>query len=333
MMKRSRFLAGTVVTAGTFGVISSKAKAAEFTFKLGHPWPEEYFTNKRLVQMASAVKAETAGRMEIQIFPNSALGAQTGQIAQLRMGAEQLLCMNHSVYATVVPVSQICAVGFAFNTEKQPIDALDGALGDYIRKQFTAQGMYVFEKTFDNAFRQITTSTHPIRTVDDFAGLKLRTLPAPIFVDLFKNLGASPIPIDSSEQYVSMQTHIVDGEDSGLDLIESAKYYEVQKYLSITNHIWGGAWLAANSSVWNALPRDVQAIVNRNVTKFTLLQRQDVLRANDTLVASLKRHGMIVNTAETTSMRARLGAYYARWKNEFGPTAWSLLEAKAGKLA
>ena len=145
---------------------------------------------------------------------------------------------------------------------------MDGALGAYVRRDFASKGIYVFEKTYESGFRQVTSSTKPIHRVDDFAGFKIRVLPAAIFVDLFKLLGAAPVPIDGSEMYVAMQTHIVDGQDSPLATIESFRLFEVQKYISITNHIWGGYWIAANAEAWNALPDDIRGIVSRNLLKY-----------------------------------------------------------------
>jgi TRAP-type C4-dicarboxylate transport system substrate-binding protein len=180
--------------------------------------------------------------------------------------------------------------------------------------------------------RHTTTSSRPIRTAADWAGIKIRTPPAKISVDLFATLGASPTPLDSSETYTSLQTHLIDAEESPLTTIEAQHFYEIQRYLSLTNHQWAAYWLIGNLEAVNALPPDIRAVLDQVTAKYSLLERRDVNEADLALIDKLKRQGMIVNTPDTASMRAKLGPYYARWKNELGATAWGLLEAKVGKL-
>jgi TRAP-type transport system periplasmic protein len=329
---RSRFLITGIASLGSFGIIPSVARAAQFQYKLATSDPNGLPRQVRLVQMANAIKAETNGRMEIQLFPNSILGSQTSMLEQLRLGSIQFYSNLDSGYASVVPVAAIDSVGFAFTSQKQPAQVLDGALGAYLRKEFSAKGLYLFENIFEAGFRQVTSSTKPIQSVEDFVGFKIRTPSVGIFIDLFRTLGASPVPIDSNALYTSLQTHLVDGAELPLDGIEYQRVYEVQRYLSITNHIWAGFWLAGNLDAWNALPPDIQTVVNRNAAKHVLLERKDSYLINVSVANKLKRQGLILNTLETAPMRARLAPYYARWKRELGSTAWSLLEDKVGKL-
>ena len=133
-----------------------------------------------------------------------------------------------------------------------------------MRRELGTKGIFVFEQSSASGFRQMTSWRKPIKTVDDFSGLRVRTIPSVIFVDLFKALGAAPTPIDSTEMYTAMQTHLVDAIEDPLGVIESYRLHEVTKYISVTNHIWGGYGLAANNVAWNALPPDIQTVVRRN---------------------------------------------------------------------
>jgi TRAP-type transport system periplasmic protein len=331
--KRSRFLMASAAVLGAIGIVRGPVPAAQFVYKFGDPSPSSDPTTVRMVQMAAAIKAETQGRMEIQVFPDSQLGSPTSMLTQLREGVLPFIAVNRSIFTDIVPTAAIDSVGFTFTSTRQILAALDGGLGAYIRRELALKGMYVFEKCTDSGFRQVTSSTKQVRTVDDLAGFKIRIPPARIFVDLFKTLGASPVPLDSNGLYLALQTHIVDGQEASFANIETYKYYEVQKYLAITNHISSGSWLAANADAWNALPPDIQAVVKRNVAKYVLLQRSDFGTQNATFGDKLKSQGFVFNTANTATMRARLGPYYARWKSELGSTAWSLLEATVGKLA
>ena len=194
--------------------------------------------------------------------------------------------------------------------------------------------MHLFEKTMWTGFRcrSRPRPSRDLRTADDFTGVKLRVLPAPIFVDLFRTLGASPVPIEFNEVYTSLQTRIVDGQESPIPTIEGAKFYEVQRYLSISNHTWSGTWFVANAEAFAALPSDLQTILARNAAAFALRERNDVTFMTDSITDKLRRQGLAVNTCDAAGMRARLGPYYARLKERFGAQAWSMLEEGTGKL-
>jgi TRAP-type transport system periplasmic protein len=300
---------------------------------LGHVNTVEDPISIRLVEWARAVKTQTNGRLNITIFPDSALGGQGSLLTQLRQGAIQFFVTVTAAYTGVVPVAAIDSVGFAFRTPREPSATLEGPLGEYVRKEFASRGIYAFEKMWEHGMRQVLSSTRPIRTASDFANLKIRTPAAKISVDLFTTLGASPTPLDSSEIYTGLQTHLVDATEAPATNILTQRFYEVQKYLSITNHQWSGNWFTANGEAWNALPPDIRAIADRNATKYALLERNDGFLFDAAAVDKLRRQGLLVNAADAGSMRARLGPYYARWKNELGSKAWDLLEAHVGRLA
>jgi tripartite ATP-independent transporter DctP family solute receptor len=193
--------------------------------------------------------------------------------------------------------------------------------------------MVAFPKMWANGMRQITSSKGPIRTAADLSGFKIRTPPGRLWVDLFKSLGASPTPLNFADVYLALQTKVVDGEENPYAIIDTAKLFEVQKYLSVTNHMWSAYWLLGNRDAWNALPPDVRATVERNAARYALLQRRDTALRNDTLADKLRREGMLLNVADTASFRAQLGEFYRTWRDQFGATAWSLLERTSGPLA
>ena len=328
---RSYFL-GAGVAFAAVGAVRAPLRAAQFVYKLAHGAVDDP-PSIALGQMAAAINAETHGRMEVQVFPNAVLGSGLSMLSQVRLGSIQFYWANSSSYSSVVPLAQIDGIGFIFASEKKAFSAMDGPLGAYVRQEFLSKGLYAFDKPTSNGFRETTSGVKPIRTVDDLAGIKIRTLPAPVYIELFKALGASPAPVDFSEMYTALQTHLVDGCELAPNAIEAFRIYEVQKYLSLTNHIWGGEWMAANLDAWNALPSDIQDIVKRNATKYILSERREMARTNDSVVDTLKRQGLAFNTVDTGAMRARIRSYYAHWKGEFGATAWNLLEAAVGKLA
>jgi len=327
---RSHFLSAGITPFTTLVVATATAKAAQFQYKWATVTPADYSANIRSSQICDAVKNETNGRLELTLFPNGALGNAASLLEQLRLGSIQFF--TGSAFSSIVPSFQITNLGFAYKSSKQALDAMDRRVGAYIRKELAAKGIYAFDRSWDDGFRQITSSVKPIRAASDLVGFKVRTQPSPIIIELFNTLGASAVPLDANQLYTGLQTHIVDGQESALPYIDATKLYEVQRYVSITNHVFTNGWLAANGDAWNALPSDIQESVKRNVTKFVLAQRRDAALLDASSGDNLRKHGLIFNTADTASMRAQLGSYYARWKSELGADIWRLLEASVGRL-
>lgn len=329
---RARFLAGSGAALAQFGILRSPAKAAAFQYKLGHTLSDRHPTNIRLGQMADAVRKETNGRFELRIYPNNQLGGDTSLLSQVRAGAIQFF-VGTVALSTLIPATEIDAVPFAFTSNEQAFAASDGALGQYIRKEIEAKGLASFPIRWAMGFRQITTSTKSIVKPDDLAGLRLRTPASKIYLDLFSALGASPTPINLSELYTSLQTHVVDGEENPVDVIETTRLFEVQKYLSLSNHIWSANWLTGNADAWKALPPDIQDTFLRNGRKYSLLARQDSITLETSILGDLRRRGLAINPVDMRPFRARLRPQYVRWRDHFGPTGWKLLEQYAGPLA
>jgi tripartite ATP-independent transporter DctP family solute receptor len=329
---RRRFAAGAAATFASIAVVRSRVTAAQFNYKYGDNVDVSHPLNVRMVQMWKAVKEETGGRLEVQIFPNNQLGGDTAMLTQLRSGALQFFTLDGGILQSVVPVAAIQGVGFAFKDDQEAFRAFDGPLGDYVRKEIKVKGIWVFDKMWDIGMRDITSSKGPIRNAEDLTNFKIRTPPGKLWVDLFKAFGASPTAINFSEVYTALQTHVVDGQENPPAIIQVARLFEVQKYLSVTNHMWSAWHLLANMDAWNALPHDIQEVVTRNARKYALLQRRDSQLLNDTLIDKLRREGMIVNHADVSGFRPRLTNFYKQYRAEFGEAAWGLLEQTSGKL-
>src|SRR5262249_40993246 len=158
----------------------------------------------------------------------------------------------------------------------------------------------------------------PIRTVADMQGMKIRTPNTAIYVETFQALGATPVPMNIDKMYESLKTHQVDAQTNPLTIIELFKLYEIQKYVSLTSHLWAGFNLMASLKVWEKLPTDIREIIERNAVKYVKIQRQENGAMNNTLQAKLTEQGMIFNEADKNSFRAKLGPFYATWKEKVG---------------
>lgn len=331
---RKQMVLGGAATLAGVAFLRSSARGAEFTYKYANNLPVTHPMNRRAAEMAEAIKRDSGGRMEIQIFPNNQLGGDTDMLAQLRAGAIQFFTLSGLILSTLVPAASISGIGFAWRSYKEVWAALDGALGTYIRGEIARANLVAFEKIWDNGFRQITSSTHPIRTPADLKGFKIRVPVSPLWTSMFTALGASPTAINFNEVYSALQTHLVDGQENPLAIIETAKLYEVQKYLSMTNHMWDGFWFLANKDAWDRLPRDLQEICRRRINEAGLAERADVERLNQTLADTLRKQGMVINVPDQAPFRQTLkdAGFYTQWRQKYGESAWALLEKYAGTL-
>ncbi len=313
----------------------SRAAEAEFSFKYGHNQPTTHPMHIRAQEAADRVFAESKGRLEVKIFPNNQMGGDSDMLAQVRSGGLQMYAPSSAGLSTLVPVATINAVGFSFADYKQVWAAMDGKLGAHIRAAIEKVGLHPLERVWDIGFRQITTSGKPITGPQDMAGLKIRVPVSALFVSMFKALGAAPGSLQFAELYTALQTKVYDAQENPLTIIQIAKMYEVQKYCSLTNHMWDGWWLIFNGRAWKELPPDLQQILAGAFNDAVLKEREDVLKLDEATQADLKGKGMIINETTPEPFRAALkkAGFYEEWHKKFGNEAWGLLEQYVGKLS
>ena len=327
--------AASAVVGGLGAPRIARAQAGEFTYKYANNLPDSHPMNIRAKEMAAAIKAETNGRFDLQIFPNNQLGSDTDMLSQIRSGGIEFFTLSGLILSTLVPATSINGIGFAFPDYDTVWKAMDGDLGAYVRGEIKKAGLEVMDKIWDNGFRQTTSSTRPINGPEDFKGFKIRVPVSPLWTSMFKAFDASPASINFSEVYSALQTKIVEGQENPLAIISTAKLYEVQKYCSLTNHMWDGFWFLANRRAWEAIPQDMRAIVVKNVNAAAVNERADVAKLNASLQQELAAKGLVFNQPDTASFREKLrsAGFYAEWKGKYGEQAWGLLEKAAGKLS
>ena len=337
-LPRRRLL--TAALAGTAAVPlvairTRPAQAAEFNYKYANNSPMTHPLNIRTTEAAARVLEKTGGKVEIKVFPNNQLGSDTDMLSQLRSGALEFFTLSGLILSTLVPVASINGVGFAFKDYGQVWPAMDGALGTMVRNEIGKRGLYAFSKMYDNGYRQITSATKPIKTPEDLSGFKIRVPASPLWTSLFKAFGASPTTINFNEVYSALQTHVVDGQENPLALIDTAKLYEVQKYVAITNHMWDGFWMLANKRAFDAMPANLREIVEAEFNAGAIAERADLATMNNTVAATLKGKGLQFVDTDATAFRAALkkAGFYEEWRGKFGPEAWGVLEQAVGSLA
>jgi len=312
-------------------VASTGAKAADIRWRLGLSQPLDSPNVIRLQEMAGGIRAETGGRLQIDVFGAGALGSDTVMLGMVEKN-ELEMYLAGNVLGPLVPVTEMPGLPFTFKNSDAVFSALDADLGDYIRAELLAKGIYQFRYGWDNGFHELTTSSKPIRTVEDLAGMKIRTPLQKMTVDFFETLGAKPMTFTLDKLYEVLKNKTCDAQTDPPSLILLMKLYEVQTYLSLTNHWWSGFTLTANAATWKALPSDLQQVVEKHAKAAALAQRQDIAKMNASAVEVLRSKGMTVNACDTSGFKKPLAAFYARWREVYGGKAWSLLEAHVGKL-
>jgi tripartite ATP-independent transporter DctP family solute receptor len=309
-----------------------RAGAAEHTLKIGMNAPATHPLAIHATQASARIREATGGRVDLQIYPSSQLGSDTDMLSQIRSGALEMMFMSGLILSTLVPLASINGIGFAFKDYDHVWPAMDGKLGAVIRADIARHGLESMERIWDNGFRNVTNSVKPIATPADLDGLKLRVPVSPLWTSMFEALGASPVSINLNEVYSALQTHVVDGQENPLALIQTSKFYEVQKYLSLTRHMWDGYWPLANRRALAALKPEDQDILRREFDRAAGEQRSEVMKLNADLGAALEKAGMKLNDVDPAPFRDKLMAagFYKSWRAKYGDEAWSVLAETSG---
>ncbi|MGN8548131.1 TRAP transporter substrate-binding protein [Bradyrhizobium sp. 13971] len=334
-MTRRRVLGtGSAAVAATmFG--KPALAAVEFDLKLGVNTPETHPLTMRLTEAAKAVGAQSSGRVNITVFANSQLGGDPEMLSQVRAGGIELLAAPSMTLSTLVPLSGLPSIGFAFQSYDQVWAAMDGGVGDLVREAITKTGVVPLKKVWDNGFRQITSSSsRQLNSVDDLKGFKIRVPVTALLTSLFSGLGALPSSISYSELYSALQTHIVEGQENPLAQVSTGKLYEVQKFCALSNHCWSGYWILGNRRAMAGLPPDLLELINAAFDAAAVKERADLVEMDRSLQAELTEKGMTFNKPDPVQFRAALvkAGFYTQWQKTYGADAWAALEKYTGKL-
>jgi tripartite ATP-independent transporter DctP family solute receptor len=310
-------------------------RVATYAFTQYHGQAATSTLHKNLTVMWDAIRAETNGRVESQVFAenNRIAGGDLAALERLRTGEIQFYTLMGGIIGTVVPVAEAQQVPFAFKSAGDAHKAIDGPLGAYIRQEMALKGLHGFAiGGFDNGMRQVASIAQPIVKPDDFAGMKIRVPPGQMIFDTFKALGAEPVTVLAGQLYDALANGKVEAQENPLAVLEGFKLYELVKYVSLTNHMWSGFNLMAHLPTWRSLPNDIKDVIDRNVVKYVRRQREQQDTLNAGLRADFAGRGLAFNEVDQAGFRARLPGVYAAWKEKLGAKCWSLLETEIGKL-
>lgn len=254
-----------------------------------------------LMVMKQYVEDRTDGNFVINVFPNSQLGAEEESLAQVQTGSLEMATASIGPVTTFQKKFFVLDIPFLFDSYNVAWMAMDSKVGQDLLASLEECGMKGLAY-MENGFRHVTSSVKPITKVDDFKGLKIRTMQAPMHMLNFQTLGANPTPVPFSELYLAMQQKICDGQENPIANMWDLNMYEVQKYVSLTGHIYDGMPLVANLKWFNKLPAEYQealavgAVLGQNYSRFVNAQREALI------LKELEKRGMKVNTLDAAAL-------------------------------
>ena len=304
-------------------------QATKTVLKVGHVEAEDRSTHKALLQFKDELEEKTEGRIEVQIFPNSELGGDEELCESVAMGTIQMALPSTSVLTAYNEQIGVLDMPYLFKDSQSAFNALDGDLGAQIDEWIAGNGFISLGYLY-NGPRCTTNNVRPIYTPADLAGLKIRVMSSPVFIRMYEVLGANPTPMSFSELYTGMQQNVVDGQENPPTLIYASGFHQVQKYLTIDEHVHNFLPILTNESWFNGLSADDQAILKECCANLVSNQRSIELEDNETIVATLEQEGMEVNYLSDEQYQAFVDAIqpmYDEYKSTWGTDIFELADS------
>ena len=282
-----------VVAAAAAIALSAVPAMAVVEIKFGHTGSLEHQYQIGAEQFKKLVEAESKGEIKVNIFPQAQLGGERDLAEGVRMGTIEIASVAAGNLAGFVPELQLFGIPFLFPTAKQVYAALDGEVGKDIAAIMASKG-FVSLAFWEVGFRNITNNTRPVKTPEDMKGLKIRVQESKIWIQFMNRLGAVATPIPFGELYSALQQKVVDGQENPVATIYSMKFYEVQKYLSLTGHTYEPAHVIANPKWFNGLDPKHQAIILKAAADAAVYQRQTLADKDKERFEVIKKAGVVI---------------------------------------
>ena len=274
-------------TAGALAVASVNAAAQDIqerTIRFGHVNPQGHHLSLGVQKFAEIVASKSGGKLKVQEFAASVLGGEQQQFSAAQGGVQEMVVLSATVTGGAVKEFTLLDIPFSFSRPEQ-VDALvQGPFGAALMQRLPEKGL-VGLAFWEAGFRQFTNSRRPIQNVDDLKGLKLRVIPNPMFVESFSALGTNPVPMAFPELYGALESKAMDAQENPFAIVLNSKFYEVQKYLSVTNHVYTASPVLVSKRFWDRLSATEQRILQDAAVEAGVYQRK---LSRDSAVAARK---------------------------------------------
>lgn len=281
---RIRYL---LLATAALAMMAMPARAAEVTLKLGHNAAPTHVYHQMALKYKAAVEKRSNGAIEIQIFPADQLGPQRQLVEGAQLGTTDMVITSDSVISNFVDDFMVLNLPFIFRDIDHVAKVMDGPIGEQFRKAADKKGLVVLGY-WENGFRAISNSKRPIKVASDIKGLKLRTSPGKLAVATFTALGALATPMSTGEVYSALQLGTIDGQENSVAFVLTQKYFEVQKYLSVTYHQHNVEPLIISKFVYSGLKPEYQKILREEADRLAPESRKMVMEAESKIIKELE---------------------------------------------
>jgi TRAP-type transport system periplasmic protein len=329
-MQRNTFIRSTItIAAGTLLSLAAHAQAVKLT--LGHGAAPGNPRHEAAVKFADVLKAKSGGRIEVQVAPSAQLGDDAAMLTALRTGALDMSANSQGAVANAVPEYAAFGMPFLFANLSQAWKVLDGPLGKELSDRSAEKGLVVLGY-WDNGVRHMSNSKKPLLKPEDLKGMKMRTPPDAVTVDIMQALGAEAQQIKFAELYVALQQGVVDGQENPLMNIHASKLYEVQKFISLTGHKYEMTPFLMSKRSWDKLTEADRKAVQDAAAEATALQRKLSQESDEKLVADLKAKGVRVDAVDKAAFEKGTAAVDDKWMaGPIGPYVKKVIAAARSK--
>ena len=294
-----RFLiAALAATTLSSAITAVTAQAADDIrprmIRFGYGLNEDSNQGRAAKLLAEEIAKASDGKLKVRTFGSASLGSDDQMQNALIGGAQEMMVGSTATLVGVAEEMAVWDTPFLFENEQQADYVLDGPVGQKVMDALEEKGL-VGLAYWENGFRNLTNNVRPVETLEDFNGIKLRVMPNPVFIDTFKQMGANAVPLPFSELFTALETKAVDGQENPYNTILSSKFYEVQKYLSVTNHVYSPWIVTASKRWWDGLSKTEQDIIMKAAKTARDSEREDTRAEAREALAKIKQQGMEVN--------------------------------------
>ena len=326
--------ARNIAVAAAAACLAVGAFAQTKTLRLGHGIAEEHPLGQGAIQFAKILEKKSGGKLNMKVYAATQLGSEAQMIAAVRGGVQDIVITSTAPVATFIKEYLLFDLPFLLQSDKEADALLDGPVGTRLLELATPKNM-VGLCYWENGFRQVTNSKREVKDMAGLSGLKLRVMQNPVYIDAFKTLGANAIPMPFTELYTAMESRAIDAEENPIAIIHSNKFYEVQKYVTLTNHAYAPYVVLLSKSVWDKLAAPEREVLRASCTEARDWQRALSRRMTAELTDKLRKEGMTVTPlapAEVQKMRDRLKPVTDRYTAEIGPALVAQAQQELVKL-
>lgn len=316
-----------------FGLQAVAAQAADVQSRLirfGYGLNQDSNQGRAVKVFSDEVEKLSNGKMKIRAIGAAALGSDVQMQQALIGGAQEMMVGSTATLVGITKEMALWDTPFLFNSGAEADKVLDGKTGTLIKDKLQEKGL-VGLVYWENGFRNLTNSRGPVESAADFSGLKLRVMQNAVFLDTFQRLGANAIPLPFSELFTALETKTVDGQENPFNTILSSKFYEVQKYLSVTNHVYSPWIVTVSKKWWDGLSKDEQGILMQAAETSRDFERKDTRAEAGQALAQLKSDGMKVNEVSpeaVQAMRETIAPVNEKIKQDVGADLWDAVQAE-----